>query len=355
MLDLRDEDLIKACSKPLRDLYRSERMHYIRFFLQNRYLPQTHVDLEPLIRAGVVAQTGMGLKSLFRVFPVKGRFIVTDYHSSGRSDKVFPIQVDESAYFAQNLQTEETRFALDLFTGSGIYPIFCAPHVERVYAVDISDRALNFARFNSILNGVNTKIEFLNGHVFHPVPKIKFDLIIAAPPYVPTPPGCHREMLAEASGWDGLRYPLEFLEHAKKYLGPNGRIQLYVGTVGNSEKSSLENHLLKKFRKERLRIFLDALYRRPVRLETLIGRRLSDPIASGLVVDAEELQIWQRRLREMDHSHFYYLMITIEPGRKFEIIKRMHRSKIRKDLYLVSDPERQAAAYVSRLLRQYCD
>ena len=76
--------------------------------------------------------------------------------------------------------------ALDLGTGCGIQALHLAREAERVVATDISERALDFARFNAALNGVST-IEFRLGSLYEPVAGERFDRIASNPPFVITP------------------------------------------------------------------------------------------------------------------------------------------------------------------------
>lgn len=81
---------------------------------------------------------------------------------------------------------EQARTALDLGTGCGVQALMAASHCGRVIGTDINSRALSFARFNAILNGVEN-VEFRFGSLFEPVAGEKFDLIISNPPYVISP------------------------------------------------------------------------------------------------------------------------------------------------------------------------
>jgi hypothetical protein len=76
--------------------------------------------------------------------------------------------------------------ALDLCTGSGGVALLAAQSCERVTGCDINPRAINFARFNALLNGVGN-CTFVVGDLYDPVAGEQFDLITANPPYVPTP------------------------------------------------------------------------------------------------------------------------------------------------------------------------
>jgi HemK-related putative methylase len=75
------------------------------------------------------------------------------------------------------------RRAIDLGTGSGVHAILASAHCQSVLAVDINPRALEFARFNSALNGLGN-IEFALSDLFHSV-ESTCDLLLANPPYLP--------------------------------------------------------------------------------------------------------------------------------------------------------------------------
>lgn len=71
---------------------------------------------------------------------------------------------------------------LDIGTGSGAIAIAIAKNTNhKVYAIDISQDALDLAKENAILNNVD--IKFIKGDIF-PKENIKFDVIISNPPYI---------------------------------------------------------------------------------------------------------------------------------------------------------------------------
>ena len=72
---------------------------------------------------------------------------------------------------------------LDLGCGCGIHALFAARHSKRVTATDISTRALDYTRFNALLNGIDN-VECLEGSLFDPVANRRFDLIVTNPPFV---------------------------------------------------------------------------------------------------------------------------------------------------------------------------
>jgi SAM-dependent methyltransferase len=76
--------------------------------------------------------------------------------------------------------------SLDIGTGNGIQALLAAHHCHEVVATDVNPRALAFAAFNAVLNGIDN-ISFREGSLFDPVADETFDLIVCNPPYVISP------------------------------------------------------------------------------------------------------------------------------------------------------------------------
>ena len=91
---------------------------------------------------------------------------------------------------------------LDLGTGSGTLAIEAARRGTHVTAVDVSWRAVCTARLNTRLAGLRVRIR--HGNLFAPVRGQSFDLILANPPYVPTP-DTGRAPHGAARSWDAGR------------------------------------------------------------------------------------------------------------------------------------------------------
>lgn len=126
----------------------------------------------------------------------------------------------------------ETRI-LDLGTGCGNIAIILAKRFGcKVYAVDISDRALDIARRNARMHGVEDKVEFYKSDWYLNLDIEPVDIIVSNPPYI------------TEDEWDSL--PIEVREYeprvalcgmhynkiisgAKKMLVPGGRIILEIG------------------------------------------------------------------------------------------------------------------------------
>ncbi len=126
---------------------------------------------------------------------------------------------------------------LDLCTGSGCIAVCLKKNgFEKVYAADISDKALAVAKHNAKLN--NADIIFLQSDLYENFPKeIRFDIIVSNPPYISTDKIAELEMqvkdfepkLALDGGKDGLDFYKKILKLSKDFINKSGRLYLEIG------------------------------------------------------------------------------------------------------------------------------
>ena len=140
---------------------------------------------------------------------------------------------------------------LDLCTGSGAIAIAIAKYVQnvKIYASDISKKALEIAKQNATLNGVRNNIKFIESNLFDKIKEEKFDIIVSNPPYVPTndikklPIDVQNEPhLALDGGKDGLDFYRKIAKEGYKYLNRQGYICLEIGyDQKNDVKKIIDN------------------------------------------------------------------------------------------------------------------
>lgn len=126
---------------------------------------------------------------------------------------------------------------LDLCTGSGNIAISLAKKIEncRIYASDISLKALAVARRNAKLNKVGAKVEFIRSDLFENI-KDKFDVITINPPYIPLLEikNLGKELRYEPSialngGIDGMDFYYRIFEEITKVMKPHSAAFFEVG------------------------------------------------------------------------------------------------------------------------------
>ena len=91
------------------------------------------------------------------------------------------ILVEETIKIAQTMERPKI---LDLCTGSGAIAISIAKNIPtaEVYAIDISEKALEVAKKNA--NRLDTNVKFVKSNLFSNIGKVKFDIIVSNPPYI---------------------------------------------------------------------------------------------------------------------------------------------------------------------------
>jgi len=133
---------------------------------------------------------------------------------------------------------ERIASVLDLCAGGGSLAILAArvfPHA-RIDAVDCSADALEVARRNVEEHGFAERIVLRRGDLFAPIEDVRYDLILANPPYVDGatmaqfPPEYAAEpRIAHAGGDDGLDIVRRILREAPKHLAADGTLVCEVG------------------------------------------------------------------------------------------------------------------------------
>ncbi len=88
--------------------------------------------------------------------------------------------------------TSREKRVLDIGTGSGIIPITLSLEMPNIKAtaIDISSEALEIARYNAELYGVD--IDYLSMDILNETPSGRYDIIVSNPPYIEI---CEKELM----------------------------------------------------------------------------------------------------------------------------------------------------------------
>lgn len=114
---------------------------------------------------------------------------------------------------------------LDLCTGSGAIAISIAKNVPNaeVYAIDISERALDIASKNA--QRLEAKVTFIKSDLFKNLKNMKFDIIVSNPPYIKKEDIQYlsedvkkEPQIALDGGYDGLDFYRKISKQAIDYL-----------------------------------------------------------------------------------------------------------------------------------------
>ena len=156
-------------------------------------------------------------------------------------------QQDNEFYSHRN--AESRLSILDIGTGSGCIAISLAKMLpgSKVYALDISEKALNVAKENAINNNVD--VTFIHDDILTPTQtQSKFDIIVSNPPYVRELEKA--EMRNNVLKWephnalfvsdnDPLIFYRKILEFAKTHLNENGEVWFEINEFLGKEMTDL--------------------------------------------------------------------------------------------------------------------
>ncbi len=150
---------------------------------------------------------------------------------------------------ALKTQGKREYFILDIGTGSGCLAVTMVKELPncRVVALDVSEKALAYARRNAGINKVVDRIEFIERDMFWFMDETlhRFDAVVSNPPYVPAcamgslPADVRKEPeLALEAGPDGLHFFRLIVPVSRRVLKPAG---LLAVEFGDGQAKELQN------------------------------------------------------------------------------------------------------------------
>ncbi len=148
--------------------------------------------------------------------------------------------IDEISRIAGSANSRPTL--LDLGAGAGTICLALAEELPNadIWAVDISEKSLAVAEANAIAHGLDSKVTFVCGDLFSALPAtpaMKFDAIVANPPYIPSAQidtlqvevKDHEPREALDGGATGADFYRRITARASEYLEDRGLIAFEVG------------------------------------------------------------------------------------------------------------------------------
>ncbi len=118
---------------------------------------------------------------------------------------------------------------LDLGTGSGICALVAARRAREVTGVDINPAALRCARINTLMNGLEARVDLRHGDLFAPLAGERFDLVLFNPPFLLGRPRDDRD-----AAWRSDDLPWRFAAQLAAHLTPTGFALLLLSSFGDA-------------------------------------------------------------------------------------------------------------------------
>lgn len=185
---------------------------------------------QALASLGLLEKTGDQWQATGLLFPYAGFFVTADRAYRGQQrmppnhDYVAGGIDPTSVQFYEGLSTTPCRTLLEMGTGSGVGALLATRFAEKVWAVDINTRSVEFAGHNRNLNGLDN-LTVLQSDLFSALENLRFERIIANLPFVPS---TDSTAVFAAGGEDGERILASFLSQCAAHLEPAGRVYALV-------------------------------------------------------------------------------------------------------------------------------
>lgn len=159
------------------------------------------------------------------------------------------ILVEEVINQVARSQGHKVTRLLDIGTGSGCIAISLAKLLSdiEITATDISEKALEIAKSNALMNNVFGRIKFIQSDLFtrEGLQDACYDIIVSNPPYIPSeeidklqPEIKYEPRIALDGGIDGLDFYRRLISSYLRYLKRSG---LLIIEIGFNQKEVLKN------------------------------------------------------------------------------------------------------------------
>jgi hypothetical protein len=215
----------------------------IRLFLMSLSVgadavPRVFPSLDPrvLLKSGLIRMDQGQAVATIRILPFQGLLVCYDRLDRLRTpaavDYVMGVSGSSVTLATSTIRRPDGR-TLDLGTGCGIQALLAASHSRQVVALDRNPRALEFARFNAVLNQVSN-VEFRGGDLFEPVEGETFDLIVTNPPFVISP---ETRYIYRDGGRRGDEICRTIVREAPRFLSEGSFLQMLCNWVEPGEEN----------------------------------------------------------------------------------------------------------------------
>ncbi|MCK5512699.1 MAG: tRNA (adenine(22)-N(1))-methyltransferase TrmK [Thermodesulfovibrionia bacterium] len=172
------------------------------------------------------------IKKIQRHGPHKVQVLGKTYKVS--QDVLNPRYSYTSELMAKHINVAPEDEVLDMGTGAGILAITAGNRARRVIAVDINFKAVQFASKNVSAHHLSHVVFILQGDLFSSLnPGHKFSVILFTPPYME---GIPKTIFDHALYDPDKKLARRFFREAKRYLKPEGYVQMVYSSVAQPER-----------------------------------------------------------------------------------------------------------------------
>jgi methylase of polypeptide subunit release factors len=244
------------------------------------------------------------------LYPFEDLFIASDRWSTpdgarlaGPEDTVYPAFIPNTRLFIRHLPERPGAKILDLCGGTGIAALRAARKgAVRAWSSDIADRSTRFAEFNRRLNGISNA-QMVTGDLYKNLEGLRFDVISAHPPYVPT---LQSKWIFASGGTDGEEITKSIIEGLPDHLDTDG---CFIALTMGSDRVGrpLEHRIREWLGPNHAEFDIALLVRKELDPQTFALRANRDTIRTR-----EEAELWNQLFTKLRVQSMCYGFICIQ-------------------------------------------
>jgi carbamoyltransferase len=249
-------------------------------------------------------------RATLSLFPIGERLCLADHRLRELMTGPAPAQPvmylgADSHLLARATPRRPVGAVLDLCTGSGVQALVAAAHAARVVGVDVSPRALAAARVSACIGSVENA-RFVEGDLYAPVDGERFDLILANPPFVPSPV---RALTYRDGGPSGTEVLEQIVRGVAAHLMPGG-LALVVAELGERRDAPIAHVVRGWLGDAPLDLHVLAVAELSAR-ELVLGHATGEDWHSL----AHSVAAWSRNLRAQGYARVRRVLLSLRPAR----------------------------------------
>jgi hypothetical protein len=212
----------------------------------------------------------------------------------------------EANFLARSLPPSlQGKDVLDACSGAGLQSLICASRgARRVVGLDRSPLAVNFARFNALLNGFDKAVDFRQSDLLSALdPSERFDYAVSLSPFLPSSDGL--ETTAPAADDTAVLLPL--LEQLPRHLAQEAAGLIYCQAPGDQHRIFLHDRCKTGLKAAGVQVNAIVLAKLPLRI---FAGRLVETVQQATFDATREVRVrtietWRAQLAEVGVEFVY--------------------------------------------------
>ena len=219
--------------------------------------------------------------------------LITETFMNSDPNRVLPIGGPQDAilnYLANNSYLVEGKHVFEPFAGSGVFGLMALyMGASSSDLLDINPHAIELQLQNADKNKLNKeKLRCIKGDINDFKVNKRYDLILANPPFVPTPEVIEGTVHSNG-GYDGNKLCIPLIRNISNWLSPMGEALIYMSQIMIGDKPSLTDILVNEVKSREIEITI--IQKKSDTLESMINSYIE-----FFSLSKESIESWKNML-----------------------------------------------------------